>query len=323
MTEEVKLRETALRRSELRLRRFYESGLLGVIYWNMNGEITDANDKFLEMVGYTREDLQAGRIDWLNMTPPEHRHLDEASVKELRTNGVNAVPFEKEYIRKDGTRVSVIVAGAMLDEARFEGVAFALDITDRTQAAEALRQSEERLSLAVHGAGMGTWDVDCRTGRSIWSRTHFEILGYPVNETGEATQEMWRSRVHPDDLSEVTRALETARSTGSLYAPEHRIIRADTGEVRWLSVFGRFLRDDAGETVRFVGIFFDTTDRKKAEEELRRLNANLEQTVQERTEKLRRLASELTLVEQRERRKLSTILHDGLQQYLGSCQNAA
>ena len=132
-------RTVELRASESRLRRFYESGLVGVIYWNMNGQITDANDKFLEMIGCPREDLEAGRIDWVNMTPPEYRHLDASSVEELKATGVNEVPFEKEFIRKDGKRVPVIIAGAMLDEARFNGVAFVLDISGR-------KHREERIA---------------------------------------------------------------------------------------------------------------------------------------------------------------------------------
>jgi len=122
-----------LRKSEERLRRFYESGMIGVTYWNMDGKITDANDKFLEMTGYTRADLEAGLIDWIHMTPEEYSKADEASVKELMETGVNKAPFEKEYIRKDKTRVPVIIAGAMLDLERFNGVAFALDITKQKE----------------------------------------------------------------------------------------------------------------------------------------------------------------------------------------------
>jgi PAS domain S-box-containing protein len=146
-TERVQAEE-ALRESEQRLRRFYESGLLGVVYWNMNGEITEANAKFLEMVGYRREDLEAGRIDWIKMTPPEYRHLDEASMKELQATGFNRVPFEKEFIRQDGTRLPIIAAGAMLDEARFNGVAFILDITERKQAEQALWLRTAELEFA-------------------------------------------------------------------------------------------------------------------------------------------------------------------------------
>ena len=133
---ELKRVEQTLRKSEQRLRRFYESGMLGVIYWNMDGLIMDANDKFLELVGYTRDDLKRGKIDWIHMTPPEYQHLDANSVKELKATGVNKKPFEKEYIRKNGTRIPILLAGAMLDEDRFNGVAFVLDITERKKAEE-------------------------------------------------------------------------------------------------------------------------------------------------------------------------------------------
>ncbi len=146
------LAETALRESERRHRRFYESGLVGVIYWDMAGRITDANDRFLEMTGYSREELTTGTIDWMAMTPPEHRQLDEASMAELKASGVNRVPFEKEYIRKDGTRVPVLVAGAMLDEARREGVAFVLDVSKRKQAEDDLRRSLENLEQFAYVA---------------------------------------------------------------------------------------------------------------------------------------------------------------------------
>jgi len=142
---ERKKAEEALRKSEERLRRFYEAGLVGVIYWNMDGFITDANDKFLEMLGYTRQEMLSGGIDWVGITPIEHRQLDKRSVEELMTTGVNAIPFEKEYIRKDGSRIPVLVAGAMLDEARNNGVAFVLDITERKKTEEEIRRHIEEL----------------------------------------------------------------------------------------------------------------------------------------------------------------------------------
>lgn len=141
--------EEALRQSEYRLRRFYDSGLLGVIYWNIYGLIVDANDKFLEMVGYDREDLKAGRIDWQRMTPPEYRHLDERGLQDLLNTGLNAAPFEKEYICKDGTHLPVIIAGAMLDEERINGVAFVLDITARKQMEEELLRLNAELEQRV------------------------------------------------------------------------------------------------------------------------------------------------------------------------------
>ncbi len=133
---------TERERAENRIRALYEGELIGLFYWTVDGGVTDANDKFLNMTGYTREDLHAGRIDWATMTPPEYRHLDETALANFKTTG-RSLPFEKEYVRKDGTRLPVIIGGAMLDEARYEGVAFVVDITDRKRAEEALRLSDK------------------------------------------------------------------------------------------------------------------------------------------------------------------------------------
>jgi PAS domain S-box-containing protein len=153
-TTQRKKIEEALRQSEYRLRRFYDLGLLGVIYWNVDGRIVEANDKFLEMVGYDREDLRSGRIDWQRMTPPEYRHLDEQALRQLMDFGAHSAPFEKEYICKDGTHLPVIVAGAMLDDTCAHGVAFVLDISERKRAEEILKETDRRkdefLAMLAH-----------------------------------------------------------------------------------------------------------------------------------------------------------------------------
>jgi PAS domain S-box-containing protein len=136
VTERIRSEE-ALRESEARMRLFYESDMLGVCYYNVDGSITDANDKFLEIVGYTREDLQAEKVNWNKMTPPEYRSLDEQIIAELKNTGLKG-PKEKEYIRKDGSRVPVIVGAATFDKACNGGTAFVLDITENKKTEETL-----------------------------------------------------------------------------------------------------------------------------------------------------------------------------------------
>jgi PAS domain S-box-containing protein len=207
------------------------------------------------------------------------------------------------------------------------------DITGLKQAEEALQKSEERLNLAINNAGMGTWDVDLSTCNAIWSENHFRLLGYEPQDRGKATMEMWRSRIHPDDLERVLSAVDRAKREKSLYALEHRIIRADTGEVVWLWPFGRFLYDEGGEPFRFLGVFFDSTERKEAEEKLRQaeatseaLNRELEQRVRARTaeieaqykeleelnEIIRQLSRKTIEAMESDRKALSKEIHDSI-----------
>jgi PAS domain S-box-containing protein len=146
---DIKLTEQALRESEARLRQFYDSSMFGLFYYNMNGSVTDANDKFLEMIGYTREDLQAGLIEWDKMSPPEYRSLDEYAISELKATGIGT-PYEKEFIRKDGSRIPIFLGAVTNDDEHNEGVAFVLDITERKETEEALAKIEIVRKQEIH-----------------------------------------------------------------------------------------------------------------------------------------------------------------------------
>ena len=131
--------EQELRNSESRLRRLVESNIIGVNF-AMGDQITDANDAYLQMVGYSREDVLAGRLNWRSMTPPEHHHLDDQAIEELRATKA-CTPFEKEYFRKDGSRVPVLIGVAELNSEPPAWISFILDLTDRNRLEEQLRES--------------------------------------------------------------------------------------------------------------------------------------------------------------------------------------
>jgi PAS domain S-box-containing protein len=120
--------EDALRESESRFRRLSDSNMIGILFWDLKGRITDANDAFLEMLGYTREDLEAGRISWDQVTRPESLSLDDGAFEEMRQTGA-CTPFEREFIRKDGTEVTLLFGAALLEGTQNKIVCFALDLS--------------------------------------------------------------------------------------------------------------------------------------------------------------------------------------------------
>jgi PAS domain S-box-containing protein len=120
--------EEALRESESRFRRLSESNMIGIMFWDLKGRITDANDAFLKMLGYTRDDLLAGEIHWDKVTRPENLSLDEKAFAEMRDTGACA-PFKRQFIRKDGSRVDLLFGAALLAGSQNKIVCFALDLS--------------------------------------------------------------------------------------------------------------------------------------------------------------------------------------------------
>ncbi len=128
---------------EAKIRRLVDANIIGIIVWNTDGEIIEANDAFLRMVGYERQELVSGNIGWRDLTPPESRaESEDALAKAIKTGHVQ--PFEKQYIRKDGSLLSVILGLASFEASRNEGVAFVLDLTERKLAEQKASEGEFR-----------------------------------------------------------------------------------------------------------------------------------------------------------------------------------
>jgi PAS domain S-box-containing protein len=136
-----------LRQREAKIRRLVDSNIIGILIGNPDGPIHEANQAFLQLVGYDQTDIAAGRLRRTELTPPEWHDRDERAVTEMRTIGT-AQPFEKEYFRKDGSRVPVLVGGATLDERGDNVVIFVVDLTER-------KRAEAELAHANRVATMG------------------------------------------------------------------------------------------------------------------------------------------------------------------------
>src|SRR5262245_31951570 len=120
---------------DARIRRLMDANVVGICLWDLNGQVLEANDAFLSMLQYDHEDVASGRLRWTDLTPAEWRGRDERALAELRSTGIFQ-PLEKEYFRKDGRRMPVLIGGALFEESGNEGVAFVLDLTERKRAQE-------------------------------------------------------------------------------------------------------------------------------------------------------------------------------------------
>jgi PAS domain S-box-containing protein len=137
----------ALQEREAKIRRLVDANIVGVLISRLEGQILEANDAFLQMVRYTRDDVSSGRLQWTELTPPEWQAVSERAVAQLRASGTCEI-FEKEYFRSDGSRVPVLVAATVIGDARSETLAFVLDLTERKRAEEErerLRQAQADL----------------------------------------------------------------------------------------------------------------------------------------------------------------------------------
>src|SRR5258705_8809585 len=161
LAETTRLYATVARSQEGKIRRLVDANIIGIFMWDLDGRILEANEAFLCIVGYEHEDLVAGRIRWTDLTHPERRERDSRLMQEHRATGI-LQPFEKEYFRKDGSRVPVLIGVATFEEGGNQGVAFVLDLTERKRAEAEARESERRyrevqldLAHASHVATIG------------------------------------------------------------------------------------------------------------------------------------------------------------------------
>jgi PAS domain S-box-containing protein len=136
-----------LKCAEAKIQRLVDSNIIGIFIWDFDGRVLEANDEFLRMVGYDREDLVAGRIRWAHLTPPDWRDRNNARIEQQKGGG-RFEPFEKEYTRKDGSRVPVLIGGATFEVGGNQGVAFVLDLTERKGVEAEGRESERRFRKA-------------------------------------------------------------------------------------------------------------------------------------------------------------------------------
>ncbi|BDT58196.1 hypothetical protein MasN3_16900 [Massilia varians] len=255
--------EAGLRRSETRFRRLAESNVLGIVQYRFDGTLTASNDAFLDLLGVTRADFERTGLSWRALTPPEWHEADERGWAELRATGVMA-PYEKEYLRSDGSRAAVYLGAANVDGSLDEGIAYMLDISGIRSAERALKESEARFRVIANAMPQSVWSTRPDGFHDYYNDQWYAFTGTPHGSTDGAG---WNALFHADDQALAWERWRHSLDTGEPYEIEYRL-RHHTGGYRW--VLGRALpvRGEDGAIVRWMGTCTDIHEQKLTQQAL-------------------------------------------------------
>jgi PAS domain S-box-containing protein len=326
--------EEDLRMAHGRLQTFFDHriGGIGIVIANARGNILQANDCYLGILGCTREELLSGLVDWRRMTPPEWLPADERALDQLGERGV-CDTYEKEYVRRDGSRVPVLITDAMMPGDSGDILAFVLDISDRKRVEQererllsAVREEKDRLSALVNSIQDEVWFADTEKRLTLVNPAVFKEFGSNDLQGEHVEKIAGRFQVFRPDgtLRPPFEAPPLRALRGEVVEAQEEIVRtAAGGELRHRQVSAAPVKDAGGNIIGSVSVVRDITALKQVEEalkqrtfELQHLNETLEHRVTERTVELADLTSRLVSAQENERRRVSYDLHDNVWQML-------
>ncbi|QSJ18122.1 PAS domain S-box protein [Nostoc sp. UHCC 0702] len=262
---------------EEKLRSFVDSNVIGILFGDVYGGIQQANDEFLGMIGYTQEDLQQGKLSWSNITPPEYLYLDEQGIAQAKANPKGTcTPYKKEFIRKDGSRVPVLVGYVLLGENRTESVAFILDLSDR-QFAEA--EQQKLVSLIENSSdfiGIATLE-----GKSLYvNNAGQKLVGIESIEV--VKQKVLLDYLMPEDKAFLSEHILPIVFTQGRWQGEFRLRHLQTGlpipvDCNIFTIIDK----NTGQPMAVATVTRDITERNQAREQIIQLNKDLQRRIVE------------------------------------------
>jgi two-component system, cell cycle sensor histidine kinase and response regulator CckA len=245
----------ALARSEARLRRLVQSDVIGVLFWDLDGTIKSANNALLQMLGYSREEITGHK--WTEITPPEFRSADEQAVRQIREAGVFR-GYEKEYIRKDRSRVPVLIGGALFEGEKTEGVAFVLDLSDLRKA----QQEIMRLARIVETTDDAVISLSVEGDILTWNRGAEHLYGYKALEIiGQSFFSLF-----PEDGSKEAKTLRETVKRGKTLDHFEVTLLTCSGKTKPVSLTVSPMRDSSGKLIGSSTMARDLTAQRHAQE---------------------------------------------------------
>jgi two-component system, cell cycle sensor histidine kinase and response regulator CckA len=254
----------AAEKATARFSRLSEAGVIGTVVIDLDDKrVVDVNDTLLHLIGYSRDELVSGRVPWPSLTAPEWSDVDARAIEQLTTTGVAGLR-EKEFIRKDGTRVPVLAGSAMLGGGTTECISFVLDLTERKEAERGRREAERRAQRMVESATVGMWTVGADGRTTFMNARMAEILGRDLAEAVTMpTTEFFFAEDRP------AMAERLAKRRDGLAGPYEQRFRRPDGAVGVLSMDSSPLYDAQGRYEGVLGIATDITESRRAEEAMR------------------------------------------------------
>lgn len=262
---------------EARIRRLVDSDVIGIVIWDLDGTLVDANDAFLRTVGYGRDDVRAG-LRWFDMTPPDWQevHAHEEAEELAATGKMQA--REKEYFRKDGTRVPVLIGAACFEGRSRQGVAYILDLTDHKRAEAELRASKQQLEQMIDALPINILSFDPHRRLTYASKRYLDTVGLPPAEIKDF-EALARDVAHPDDFEAMFRKASRGFATGEAFVNRFRR-RCGDGVHRWIEARAQALRDQGDAIVQWYVVSIDIEEEMQAQEALRERERFLWQLVE-------------------------------------------
>ena len=260
-----KQQASARHKADERFRRVFDTQTVGMIEWDFDlGLITSANSYFLEMLGYSQEDMSAGRINFRTITPPEWTELNEERIAQIRKEG-SASAYEKEYFRKDGTRVPILIAGVCFEGSTHKGMSVIVDLSNTRQVEAELRSSEGRFRAAVGLVSSILWTNNAE-GLMVGEQTSWAKFTGQKQDSYQGVG--WLQAIHPDDASLTIKAWQNAVCEKKVFEFEHRVRRHD-GQWRVCSVRAVPVFDSFGKNTEWVGVHADITRQRQAQTKMK------------------------------------------------------
>jgi len=266
--------EQRVQELQQRLDGIIDSAMDAIITIDEAGGIVMFNTAAEGMFGYSEAEITGKGIQTLmpeSFRAGHQRHVDRYAESGTTTRMLDArKPIYGQ--RRDGNAfpIEASISQINIKSKRYFTVILR-DITERIRSTQKLEEEKQRLEMAILGAGLGFWDWDLRTNQVVYNDRWAQMLGYALPEIAPAF-EAWSELIHPDDYLEVMRALDNhLAGNRPYYQVEHRL-RTKSNEWKWVSVSGKVVgRADDGTPIRVIGTHLDVTDRKRSEEEIRKL----------------------------------------------------